>query len=81
MTRPTPIAVLKSPRFLELSNLYEHVRDGSELAGGLSNNSLFASILVCSLRSIVKPACVLDDDLFALVRLVNAIAALDELFV
>jgi hypothetical protein len=80
MTRPTPIAVLKSPRFLELSNLFKHVREGSDLAEGLVSNSLCASILICSLRSIVEPACVFNSNLVALLRLVNAVAAPDELF-
>ena len=77
MTRPMPITVLKSPRFLELSNLSEYVRDGSQLIEGLFENSLFTS--VCSLGRIVEPACVFDGDYIAFLRLVNAIAAPDEL--
>jgi hypothetical protein len=80
MTRPIPIAVLKSPRFLELSNLFKHVREGLALAEGLLNYALRASILICSLRSIVEPACVFNSDLVALLRPVDAVATPDELF-
>ena len=46
----------------------------------LSNDVLFTTILVCSLRSVVEPASVFDGHLVALLWPVNPVAALDELF-
>ena len=43
-------------------------------------NSLFATVFVCSLGSIVEPARVFNSDLVALLRLVDAVAPPDELF-
>lgn len=54
-------------------------RDGSELIGSFFKNSLFASIVICDLRSIIEPSCVLDGDFITLPGLVNAVATLDDI--
>ena len=47
---------------------------------GLLDHSLHASVFVVSCGSVVKPARVLDGNLVTLLWLVNAVTALNELF-